>query len=63
MSRPRKSWPPIVARAADLVDLSPTGVTLRQVFYLLVSEGLIGNVRRTDAMEAPRGLHCQALVD
>jgi hypothetical protein len=44
MSRLRKSWPPIIARAAELVDLSPTGVTLRQVFYMLVSEGLIRNV-------------------
>jgi hypothetical protein len=34
----RKSWPPIVERAAQVVDEYETPVTLRQLFYRLVSE-------------------------
>jgi hypothetical protein len=39
----RKSWPPIIERAAEIVDEYETPVTLRQLFYRLVSEGLIVN--------------------
>ena len=39
----RKSWPPIIERAAEIVDEYETPVTLRQLFYRLVSEGLIAN--------------------
>ena len=39
----RLDWTPILARAADIVDEYSIGVTLRQLFYRLVSEGLIPN--------------------
>jgi hypothetical protein len=39
----RKAWPPIIERAAEIVDEYDTAVTLRQLFYRLVAEGLIDN--------------------
>jgi hypothetical protein len=39
----RKSWTPIIERAANIVYEYDTAVTLRQVFYRLVAEGLIPN--------------------
>jgi hypothetical protein len=39
----RKSWPPIIERAAQIVEEYETPVTLRQLFYRLVSEHLIAN--------------------
>jgi hypothetical protein len=39
----RKSWPPIIERAAEIVREYDTAVTLRQLFYRLVAEGLIAN--------------------
>src|SRR5436190_16423239 len=39
----RKPWTPIVERAAEIVESYDTAVTLRQVFYRLVAEGLIAN--------------------
>ena len=44
-TKTRLSWPPIVARAADIVRSYDTGVTLRQLFYRLVVEGIIENTR------------------
>lgn len=41
--RPRRSWDPIIARAAEIVRSYDIPVTLRQLFYRLVSEGLIPN--------------------
>lgn len=39
----RLSWPPIIERAAQIVRGYDTGVTLRQLYYRLVAEGLITN--------------------
>jgi hypothetical protein len=41
MSRLR--WPPILERAAAIVDAHDTMMTIRQVFYRLVAEGLLEN--------------------
>ena len=38
-------WEAIVARAAEIVNMSNTGMTLRQTFYRLVSEQRIANTR------------------
>src|SRR5437868_5137106 len=43
MPQKRKPWAPIVERAAAIVREYDTAVTLRQVFYRLVAEGLIAN--------------------
>ena len=43
--RPSIHWPPIIEQAAEIVRSYDTGVTLRQLFYQLVSEGLIPNVQ------------------
>jgi hypothetical protein len=40
----RLHWPSIIERAASIVYEYETAVTLRQVFYRLVAEGLIPNV-------------------
>ncbi|MGI8615290.1 MAG: hypothetical protein ACR2L4_00685 [Actinomycetota bacterium] len=37
------SWAPILERAAEIVGSYSTGVTLRQLYYRLVSEGLFAN--------------------
>jgi hypothetical protein len=37
------SWPPILERAATIVDAHDTMMTLRQVHYRLVVEGLVPN--------------------
>ncbi|MGA7075622.1 MAG: hypothetical protein WBZ42_03620 [Halobacteriota archaeon] len=37
------SWRRVTIRAAEIVDSYDTGVTLRQLFYRLVVEGLIPN--------------------
>ena len=39
----RINWPDVVAHAADIVYSYSTSVTLRQLFYRLVSEQLIPN--------------------
>ena len=39
----RLSWLPIIERAAEIVESYSGGVTLRQLFYRLVSEALIPN--------------------
>lgn len=39
----RLSWPPVIARAAEIVNSYDISVTLRQLFYRLVSEQLIPN--------------------
>jgi transcriptional regulator with XRE-family HTH domain len=36
-------WEPIIERAAAIVEAAEVGITLRQCFYRLVSEGLIPN--------------------
>lgn len=46
-TNPRISWPPVIARAADIVRAAPLPMSLRQVFYALVSEGLIPNAEYT----------------
>jgi hypothetical protein len=42
-----KAWAPIIERAAGIVREYETPVTLRQVFYRLVAEGLVAN-KKTD---------------
>jgi hypothetical protein len=42
-AKARLSWPPIVARAAEIADEYDAPITLRQVFYRLVVEQLIPN--------------------
>jgi len=39
----RLVWAPILRRAASVVDGYDTGVTLRQLFYRLVSEELLAS--------------------
>lgn len=39
----RKNWPPIVTHAAAIVNSYSTPVTLRQLFYRLVSDGTLAN--------------------
>ena len=39
----RIDWPPIVQHAAEIVDSYSTSVTLRQLFYRLVSDGTLPN--------------------
>jgi hypothetical protein len=46
----RLDWPSIVARARTIVDGYDTGVTLRQLFYRLVSEHLLPNTTHDAAM-------------
>jgi hypothetical protein len=43
--RKRLSWPSIVERAAEIVDGYEIGVTLRQLFYRLVSEETLPNLQ------------------
>jgi hypothetical protein len=43
MSKSRLSWPPILERATEIVSTSALPMTLRQLFYRLVSEELIPN--------------------
>lgn len=43
VSSTRLHWPPIIERAAEIVEASALPMTLRQVHYLLVSENLIPN--------------------
>lgn len=43
LAMPRKDWTPIIERAAEIVAGYDTAVTLRQVHYRLVGEGLIEN--------------------
>jgi hypothetical protein len=43
----RLKWPPILARAVEIVTASSLPMTLRQVFYRLVAEELIPNVEYT----------------
>jgi len=48
MRRPAQgpgSWDSLLARAAEIVEGYDTGVTLRQLFYRLVSAGLLVNTR------------------
>lgn len=42
----RLDWAPIIARAADIVESYDIPVTLRQLFYRLVMEGLIPNAEQ-----------------
>lgn len=41
----RREWPEIVTRAAQIVRSYDTGVTLRQLFYRLVSNGTLPNTQ------------------
>ena len=43
MARNQVTWPPIIARAKEIVESFDTPITLRRLFYLLVSEGVIEN--------------------
>ena len=45
MKKTRINWPDVVARAAEIVRGYETGVTLRQLFYRLVSESRIPNTK------------------
>jgi hypothetical protein len=42
---PRISWSPVLDTAADVVDSYDTNVTLRQLFYRLVADGSLPNLR------------------
>lgn len=42
-TRKNLKWQPILARAKEIINSYDTGVTLRQLFYRLVSEGLLPN--------------------
>ena len=44
-SPPRLSWPPIIERAREIVRATEIAITLRYLFYALVSEELIPNTR------------------
>jgi hypothetical protein len=44
VASPRTDWAPIVERAAEIVRSYDTSVTLRQLYYRLVSEQLIPNI-------------------
>jgi hypothetical protein len=37
------TWPPVIARAKAICESFPSPITLRRLFYLLVSEGVIPN--------------------
>jgi len=39
----RLDWQPILAHAKEIVDTYATSVTLRQLFYRLVSDGTLPN--------------------
>lgn len=41
MVRERVRWPAVVDRAREIVESYEGGVTLRQVMYRLVSEGML----------------------
>jgi hypothetical protein len=43
MTQKQVRWPPIIARAKEIVESFDTPITLRRLFYLLVSEGVIEN--------------------
>lgn len=66
---PRLPWDSILARAAEIVRSYDTGVTLRQLYYRLVSEHLIPNTKPTynslsaRTAEARRDGWFPALVD
>ncbi len=60
---PNLKWPPIVERAAEIAGSYSTAVTLRQLFYRLVSEGLLANtdvsyktLSARTAQARPRGM-------
>jgi len=65
----KRNWLYILARAAEIVASYDTGVTLRQLFYRLVSEGLIRNSQSDytylsrKVAEARRGGYFPDLVD
>src|SRR5258708_40046494 len=40
-----KSWTPILQHAVEIVESYDSGVTLRQLFYRLVSDGTLQNTR------------------
>ena len=41
----RIKWPSLLAEAAEIVESYDTGVTLRQLFYRLVSKGMLPNTK------------------
>jgi hypothetical protein len=43
MAQKQIKWAPIVARAKEIVESFDTPITLRRLFYLLVSEGVVEN--------------------
>jgi hypothetical protein len=45
MTRRYLRWPPIVEHGAEIVDSYDTGVTLRQLFYRLVADGTLPNLK------------------
>lgn len=45
MTKQRVSWPALIEHAAEIVESYDTGVTLRQLFYRLVSTQLLPNDR------------------
>jgi hypothetical protein len=65
----RTDWTPIIERAAEIVDSYDTSVTLRQLFYRLVSEQAIPNTtaayKRLSALtaEARRAAAFPDLID
>jgi hypothetical protein len=69
MTCQRRSWPEIIEEAARIVRSYDTGVTLRQLFYRLVSSGLIPNNRSSytqlssTTAKARRARSFPALID
>src|SRR5918912_4161307 len=45
MARPYRKWPPILEHAAEIVNSYETDVTLRQLFYRLVSDETLRNTQ------------------
>jgi len=43
----RLKWEPIIERAGEIAESYSTKVTLRQLFYRLVSEGLLPNLQNS----------------
>jgi len=55
-SRPNLKWEPIIERAREIVNSYPERITLRRLFYGLVSEGLLDNSTKDESERAYDGL-------
>jgi hypothetical protein len=55
-SRPNLKWKPIIERAREIVNSYPERITLRRLFYRLVSEGILDNSTKEESERAYSGL-------